>query len=186
MIAPISYIRGIAVVALVAVVAGCASGAKPVAMVPTETTAVAADNTYRERVKIISVTGGEETQPLWLSEISSADFRSALETAISLAKFENPSGDFSLQVELLEIDQPLLGISMTVGSTVRYTVTDVSQATVFSETVQASHTTAFTEAFIGVERLRLAKEGSARANIREFIKRLEIHGQASSNDAATS
>jgi len=186
MIATKSLYRGVVAIALLAFVAGCTQGAKAVAMVPTDTAPVAADNKYRERVKIASVTGGEETSPLWISEISNADFRNALESAISLAKFKNAVGDLSLKVELLEIDQPLIGISMTVGSTIRYTIMDASQAVIFSETVQASHTAEFSESFLGNERLRLANEGSARANIREFLKRLEIHGQPSSNDAATS
>ncbi len=186
MIASKSAYRVLAAIVLLTFVAGCTQGAKAVAMVPTDAPAVAVDNKYRERVKIASVTGGEETSPLWISEISNADFRNALETAISLAKFKNVAGDLSLKVELLEIDQPLIGISMTVGSSIRYTITDATQAVIFSETVQASHTTQFSESFLGNERLRLANEGSARANIREFLKRLEIHGQASSNDAATS
>ena len=182
----VGFVRGIAFVALVAVVAGCASGAKPVAILPTDAPAVAADNKYREQAKITQFTGGEETSPLLTSEISSADFKTALETAMSLAKFKNPAGSFSLQVQLIEIDQPLIGLSMTVGSKVKYTLTDASDMVVFSEIFQATHTAQFSESFLAVERLRLANEGSARANIREFLSPLEIHGQASSNDAATS
>lgn len=180
------FTRTIAVVFGVLLIAACASGAKPVAMVPS-TTPVAAINKFAGAITVATVTGGEETSPLWTSEISNADFQVALMAALKQAGFSGASEDYALNVELLEISQPLIGISMTVTSTVRYSLTDRDGITAFSETVQSPHTAQFSESFLAVERLRLANEGSARANLGQFIKLLEIAGDApTGSDAVTS
>ena len=63
---------------------------------------------------------------------------------------------------------------MSVSSTVRYNVIDaVSNAVVFDETIRATYTASFGEAFAGVNRLRLATEGLAWKNIALLIEKLD-------------
>ncbi|MEM7445697.1 MAG: hypothetical protein AAF414_20415 [Pseudomonadota bacterium] len=62
---------------------------------------------------------------------------------------------------------------MTVTSTVEYVIEDqLTGQTIFEEVITAPYTAAFGDSLLGVERLRLANEGSIRANIQEFFVRL--------------
>jgi len=62
---------------------------------------------------------------------------------------------------------------MTVTTKVTYEVIHRdSRERVFREQIIASHTATIGEQFYGVERLRLANEGSAEENITMFIERL--------------
>ena len=66
--------------------------------------------------------------------------------------------------------QPLAGLDMTVGSAVNYKIVRIADGkVVFDQIVSASYTAAFGDSILGVERLRLANEGSVKKNISKFI-----------------
>lgn len=68
-----------------------------------------------------------------------------------------------------------MGLDATVTSTVPYTMTPVAGGKPFSTPVIESFAATFADAALGVERLRLANEGSMRRNIETFIDRLVAH-----------
>ncbi len=73
----------------------------------------------------------------------------------------------------MEVDQPFIGFDLTVTSSVHYIVTEsASNAFAFDETITAAHTATVSDAFVAVERLRLANEGPIKENIRVFIDKL--------------
>jgi hypothetical protein len=120
------------------------------------------------------VAGGERTNPLWTSQVDNAPFAAALEESLRTAGLlaERDGARYELKAILVKLDQPLLGLNMTVKSEIRYVLTDRAGAVVLDEVIAASHTATMGEAFAGVKRLRLANEGSARKNIAELIQRL--------------
>ena len=62
---------------------------------------------------------------------------------------------------------------MTVTTSVYYDlIKRSSKKSVWTQTVTRSYTAQGSDAFLGVERLRLANEGSARANIQGLIEEL--------------
>ncbi len=162
-------------IVLAVVVSACAQPARTTAMVAnvSDATRIADNNPLKNAVALQNVTGGQETSPLWTSEVSDSDFRRALELTLKqhtlLGSNEAP---LKLTTTLLKLDQPFAGFTMTVGSSVRYDIRANDGSSVFDETVNASGTATFSDAPLGVERLRLANEKSIRANIQSFMKQL--------------
>lgn len=153
--------------------AACATPSDPVAM----TVAATAENTVSsesglyEAVAVGRVEGGQETNPLLESEVSSEDFATALSESLRAhAMLSTESGTYRLDANLREMNQPFVGLNMTVSSTVFYTLTNVETGeVVYEELVAESYTATMGDAMVGVTRLRLANEGSIRANIERML-----------------
>ena len=161
---------------VLAVLQGCASAAKIENMVPSDVERVDPNSALAQRLYVSAASGGDDTNPMWTSEISAEDFRKALEQALSnsgLLSEMRSSGQYEVRVFLDEVDQPFMGLDMTVTTKVTYEVIrQDSREKVFEEQLIASHTATMGEQFYGVERLRLANEGSAEKNIQMFIQKL--------------
>lgn len=156
--------------------AACASASKPGAMVAelTDATIIRDDSAIRSAFNVGTVTGGKETSPLWKSNVSSEDFAEALRQSLTgHALLASTGGKYVIDAELVEVKQPLAGFNMTVTSTVKYKVTEAATSTVvLDEQVVNEYTAKMGDAFVGVERLRLANEGSMKGNIAQFIEKL--------------
>ncbi len=130
-------------------------------------------------VCVTSVTGGEETNALWTSEVDDASFRQALEASLANNGLSAPSADaclFGLEANLLGLAQPVAGFNMTVTSHVNYTVLRQPDGeSYFLTTVTEPFTATVNDAFAGVTRLRLANEGSIRGNMQTMIDQLMAH-----------
>lgn len=154
---------------------GCASSAKIEGMTVGESQArgeYSAD--LKQNLQVSEVHGGEETNPLGASEIGGAEFQGALKQSLSNAGLLS-QGDapYSLRATLLRVDQPVFGLDFEVTSEVEYVLVDnASGQELFRETLRTPYTAGVGDAFIGVKRLRLANEGSARENISALLKRL--------------
>lgn len=128
----------------------------------------------KHNLQVSEVQGGEETNPLWTSEIGDAEFQGALKQSLNNAGLLS-QGDapYSLRATLLRVDQPLFGLDFEVTSEVEYVLVDnSSDRELFRETLRTPYTAGIGDAFIGIKRLRLANEGSARENISALLKRL--------------
>ena len=125
-------------------------------------------------IEIRNVTGGEDTNPMWTSEVSNQEFHDALSASLSkhhLLSTDAASSRFTLDANLLGVAQPAFGFDMTVTTHVNYTLLAAPSGTPYlAETVSADFTAGVGDAFIGVERLRLANEGSIKANIQKFLE----------------
>ncbi len=156
--------------------AACASPAdvgKMVVTAPASGTLI--DPAMSGAIAVGSVTGGKETSPLWTSQVASGDFASALEISLSKHGLLAPTkpGAFTLDANLIEMDQPFLGFDMTVTSHVNYSLFDTAtRKPVLQETVTASFTATPGDAILGVTRLKRANEGSIRTNIKQFLDKL--------------
>lgn len=153
--------------------AACATPSDPTRMSVPATpglTASAGDVGYHA-VRTVTVSGGSDTNPLWTSQVSDQAFKSALETSLTAAGYVGSEGEpMTVNASLLDLKQPMIGLDMTVTSQVRYSVTQGNR-TVFDETVSAAGTATVSEAFVAVERLRLANEKSILENIKSFLTR---------------
>ena len=163
-------------VAVLAVVAACASPARMNAMIPERSadTLISENSPLAEAITIAKVDGGSETNPLWMSEVGNPEFRAALESSLANhAMLAKGPGKYRLDVTLSKLDQPFSGIDMTVTASVRYRLLDqTTNAPVYEELITQPYTASFGDAFLGVERLRLANEGAIRVNIATFLKEL--------------
>jgi hypothetical protein len=169
-------IQVLSVAALALALVGCASPARVDQMQVSSSLAArtsAANSQFKESIAIKDVTGGKETNPMWVSNVSSSDFARALEASLKDVGFLSPNNQGSKYVliaHLRKLDQPMLGASMTVTATVQYSLIDRStNVEVFARTVSLPFTAAWNAAFAGSERLKLANEGAIRVNIQQLI-----------------
>jgi hypothetical protein len=163
----------------VVVLAGCAAPARIEQMQVEPSVAsrgVLANSPLRDNVAIKDVTGGKETNPMWVSNVGSPEFERALEGSLrsaGLLSANRQTGRYVLTAHLLKLDQPMFGASMTVTASVEYLLTErATGKEVFSRTITLPYTAAFSDAFIGSERLKLANEGAIRTNIAALIEAL--------------
>jgi hypothetical protein len=140
----------------------------------TPQTTISANSSLREAVAIGPVSGGRETNPLWVSDVSSSDLAEALRLSLAVRTMLAIRNErFKLEATMINLQQPMMGIDMTVTSRVRYRLTRLSDnAIVFEREITAPFTAAFSSSFYGVERLKLANEGSIRENISQFLAAL--------------
>lgn len=137
------------------------------------------DPALNESICLKSVRGGEETHPLWTSEVSDASFKSALSASLSrqgLLAWSPSDCEFDLTANVLGLSQPAAGFDMEVTAHVNYEMlhrgTDKAY---FLKTVSTAYTATVGDAFAGIKRMRLANEGAVRANILEFLRALLLH-----------
>jgi len=164
---------------IITLITGCASPARVDKMIATNNDVVGDEpltTSLSNNIHVISVLGGEKTNPLWTSEIGNEEFKMALESSLRNAGLYNAiqsSGKYELTATLLEVNQPLFGASLTVTMKVRYTLIDSSSRNALMDSeIYESYTAKFSDSFLAVERLRLANEGSARINIARLIDEL--------------
>ncbi len=168
-------IKFLLVVGLATFLVGCASAAKMEEMAyagPGAQQKVYDDELQRE-VRVGAVSGGTETSAAWTSEIGTAAFSGAVRRSLDEQGLLSESGKYELTVMLLQVSQPLVGLSMTVTTSVQYILRDSgSGEVVLDQTVIAPYTATVGDAFVGTTRLRLANEGSARKNIEGLLDEL--------------
>ncbi len=130
----------------------------------------------KDNVTVTSVTGGKGTNPLWTSEISSESYKEALMDslmAVKLLSKDTNAADYDLRVEMLKVKQPLIGIDFSVTTIIEYWLTRTSDnKEVYHDVVEATYIAEFSDAFVAIERLKLANEGAGRLNITRIIDRL--------------
>ncbi len=168
--------RRLILIVAAAALSACASASKPGAMVApvVEANIIADASPLREAFFVGDVSGGKDTNPLWTSEVSNADFAEALRQSLSAhAMLSSAQQKYRIDAEMLKVKQPFAGFNMTVTSTVRYKATEIaSGAVVFDETIEVPYTAEVGDAFLGVKRLQLANEGSIKGNITKLIETL--------------
>lgn len=160
---------------LLALLTGCATPAA-VSNMSVFTSQRTAPADLKNAIAVADVTGGRETNPMWISQVSSADFRSALEDSLANAGiFERvlSTSKYRLIANLNQLEQPAFGIDMTVTSTIKYTVVDTKTGKdVYSRLIRAPFTAGFSDSPLGSTRVRIATEGSIKKNIEMLINDL--------------
>jgi hypothetical protein len=165
-----------AALALVAALGACATAADPGAMTVATPQAATAPfpAALQHAMCVRDVTGGEDTNPLWVSKVDDQGFKAALSSSLDSAGLSAGSGTcvYPVDVHLLGLSQPSVGFDMTVTSHVNYKVYDASGQPFVLATIDAPYTATVSDAFVGMERLKLANEGSIRTSIQMFFDKL--------------
>ncbi len=159
----------------VAILAGCATPAA-IEKMTVSPSSTPSNPALKNSVAVIQVTGGKETNPMWTSQVSSDAFKRALEQSLEssgmLSKMLADSR-YQLTADLTRLDQPLMGIDFTVTSTVRYALVETqTRKEVYAREIQVGHTAKIADALLAVQRLKMANEGSVKANIQALINDL--------------
>jgi len=163
----------VAICAAAAVIAGCATASKPENMVPV--TAIA--GARHQASASVVVAGGQQTDSLGKSQISNEAFQQAIVQSIEKNKtfasvVKGAGGDYQLAVTVVSMDQPSFGFSFTVKMEAAWSLKKADGTVVLQETIRSEGTAGATEAFAGVERLRLANEYAARNNIAAGLEKI--------------
>ena len=156
---------------------GCASPAVGVNMVSVDAAQRAPrEPTLRGAIKIRNVAGGTETNPLWMSKVSDKEFAVALQGSLRAAQLMAADGQrpvYELDATLLSLEQPMIGLDLTVTCSVRYDLHEAATGKrVLGKTISAPYTATFSDAFVAIERLRIANEGAVRTNLRQLLDTL--------------
>jgi hypothetical protein len=162
-------------------VAGCATPASSsnMTMRAADATSVrqGTPEALKANVALRDVTGGKETNPAWVSNVGSSEFERALEDSlrsVGMLSSNRQAGRFQLVAHLEKLDQPFLGLDMTVTATVTYTLVErAGGKTAWQKAVVTPYTAKIGDAFVGSERLRLANEGAIRQNITTLVGELQ-------------
>lgn len=165
---------------MILVLGACAAPARPERMVPDRASlpTFVADSPLRGAIAITEVSGGEETSAMGHSNVGDKELKAALHTALEqegLLSKDETSAPLRLKAVLIDLSHPpgVAAFTMTIHSTILYQLTRAqTQESLFNEVITTSFSATVGDEFVGVERLRIANEGSVRANIAEFLSRL--------------
>lgn len=152
---------------------GCASSATSQAMTVTTATMGRTNENFKSAIRIEGVFGGKETNPLWTSQVGNDGFKKALEDSLNNAGYLAASPDkakYSLTANLLQLDQPLMGLTFDVVSSIQYQLK--GNGADKSMPITATGTAGFSDAAIAIQRLRIANERSILENIKALLKQL--------------
>lgn len=158
----------------VASLVGCATPASQQAMsVSMQDIPAKLNANLKDQVVVRNVTGGKETNPMWTSQVDAQSFKGALEKSIAMAGYKASDANkakYSIDADLKDLKQPMFGFTFDVVSTVLYTVTGDGKQSQIPVTATGTATTS--DAFVGIERLRIANERSIQQNIKMFLQKL--------------
>jgi hypothetical protein len=165
---------GMMLLATALLLGACAAPAERSNMTVSNITALAepTDTNLNGGIAVGSVDGGQETNPLATSEVGNEDFQSALTESMRNHGLLTEGGapHYILYAHLLSLQQPVIGLNMTVTAKVKYELVDAVDGLPTQEkTIETEFTSPFSDAFAADERTRLASEGAIRENIREFL-----------------
>ena len=155
---------------------GCATPASSVNMVARVSDSPAPrEASLKDGITVRNVTGGSDTNPMWMSKVSNDDFKKALEDSLKSARLHEGGvpARYQLDATLLKLDQPVFGLDLTVTCTTQYDLLEAgSGKRVYTRTVTTPFTARVSDAFIAVERLRIANEGAVRENIQQLLREI--------------
>ena len=157
---------------VIAVLSGCATPATKQAMT-VQSTSVSVMQQQKGKFVVEKVTGGKATNPMWTSQVSQENFEGALKDSLLTVGLTSPdptSSTFKIDADLVSLEQPMFGLTFDVVSTVNYRV--YKDGFEKSIPVKATGTATVSDAFIAIERLKLANEKSIQENIKAFIVQL--------------
>jgi hypothetical protein len=168
------FARHAAVGTVLLVLAACAMSADPARMAVSQAAGTGFPTKLQHAMCVRNVTGGEATNPLWVSEVDDAGFREALSNSLSALGLLGAQGScrYFVEVDLLGLSQPVAGIAMEVTSHANYKVYDAAGKPALFATIKAAYTAEFSESVVGSIRLKRANEGAIRASITQFLDRL--------------
>lgn len=167
-----SVCRLILSVFCLAVMAACATDARVDKMI-FDGPRLSYPDDIQKNIRINTVGGGNEANPLWSSQITTTAFKQSLEKSLAAQRLLAADAELTLDATLLEISEPQVAFDMEVAATVLYLlVKDTTGEIVFNESIVAPYIAGIEDAMSSAGRLRVASEGAVLANIELFLDKL--------------
>ena len=166
--------------------ADCASDATPdkMTVVAGGASAVAEGGKGYRALSVGAVNGGGSTNPAWISDVTNAGLKQALETSLrNLNYLAEGAGSYVVTADIVDLDRPwaekihpilaIIPVDMSVSVRIHYVVRpSAGGPPVFDDTVGATGTATAEDSVAPDIRVRKANEAAVRANIAEFAARL--------------
>jgi hypothetical protein len=127
---------------------------------------------YRNAMAVRSVTGGRVMNALTVMGVENEPLKAALESSLAANGYLARSGTakFYVDAEIVNLDQPLIGLDLDVTAEVTYKVSGTGAAATYP--VKATARATFSDSPIAVDRMRIANERAMQQNIRQFLQAL--------------
>lgn len=126
---------------------------------------------YRSAMAVRNVGGGQVMNALTVPGVTNDAFKAALEQSLaSNGYLAHGAAKYYVDVEIQNLDQPLIGLDMDVTSSVTYKVT--GPGTSMSYPISAKGTATLSDSPLGVDRMRIANERAMQQSIRLFLQAL--------------
>ncbi len=156
-----------------AFITGCASNASSDQMTYHYTgSGMPANASLVHGIKLTEVSGGTETNPLWVSKVDNAGFTQALIASLKEAHLYTKlaQGRYQLDAKLVNLKQPMLGLNLKVTCQAQYRLTSSkTHKMIYNKNITTSYVAKFKDSPIASMRLKKANEGAVRMNIQKFI-----------------
>ena len=171
---PFRILSGIALAAATFGMSGCLSVSKSADMVANVSNIV---NKHPESLSV-SVSSIRPPNIANTDILSTAEFTEAIKTSILQSGVfartaATGAADYDLGVEIVRVDLPMMGFSMTVTMEATWRLMRRGdQKPVWQKAIMSTFTARASEAFAGATRVRLANEGAARENIKDAITQM--------------
>lgn len=133
-----------------------------------------ANLSFINNITVSTVTGGEDTT-IFAPKISNEGFKEALEQSLQNAHLYPTSNyeKYQLSAILVKLDQPFVGIDLTVTCTAHYHIIDIpTKRTIYDKEITTSYTATPGDSLMAVARMEIANEGAMKANIQKLIEDL--------------
>lgn len=133
----------------------------------------------KEAIVIEKVSGGKFTNPLGSSEISNAEFQEAVKETLLNQGLYSDKGKYHLFLTIIYSrivnsgSGGLLEPSHEEVSVNYRLINSTTNIVIMNKTIDTDYKTYFEDSANPIARFRLAKEGAARENIKDFLEELE-------------
>jgi hypothetical protein len=162
------YGRVLVILALLA--PGLAACATPQAMTVAATTI--SNPKYRNAIAVRNVSGGQAMNVLTMPGVPNEPLKTALESSLAANGYLTQSGTpkFYLDAEIHNLEQPLIGLDLTVTADVTYKVSGAGKTADYP--IKSTATATFSDSPMAADRLRIANERAMHENIKRFLETL--------------
>ena len=153
---------------------GCASADKMV--YKPQTIVQPKDHQLSQGITVGQVTIDKEAHQVVMSDVTPDDLKVTLKRSLRESNLYNESAKnkYVLNAAFKKMVQPLFGADLKVSCNVHYSLVDSrTNDLLYDKDVTSYYTAKFSDAFVGMERLKLANEGAVKANIEMLINDLE-------------
>jgi hypothetical protein len=159
-------------VVLTLIAPGLAACATQQAMTVDSGAVVNSNPKYRNAIAVRSVSGGQMMNALTVMGVANEPLKAALESSLASNGYLAMSGNprFYVDAEILNLDQPLIGLDMDVTAEVTYKISGAGAAATYPIKTTARAT--FSDSPIGADRVRIANERAMQQNIKQFLQAL--------------
>jgi hypothetical protein len=127
---------------------------------------------YKNAMAVRTVGGGRAMDIITRPGVTNEPFLAVLQGSLALNGYLAQTGTakYTIDAEIHDLQQPIIGADMDVTATVIYKVSGSETNLTYPITAKGSAT--FSDSLIGADRLRLANERAMQENIKQFLQAL--------------